>query len=52
MDEAKEVRHLHWDNGYSLTELSEIFDLSGTGIKRILNGKAYKEEGIKWENMS
>lgn len=51
MEEAREVRHLHWNKGYSLTELSEMFNLSRTGIKRILNGRQYKEEGTKWQRM-
>ena len=52
MDEAREVRHLHFDTGYTISELSNMYGLSETGIKRILYNKSYREEGTKWENMS
>lgn len=52
MDEARDVRHLHFDAGYTIRELSNMYQLSETGIKRILYNKSYREEGTKWENMS
>lgn len=42
MEQANELRRLHKENKVSLTKLSEMYQLNLTSVKRILNGKAYK----------
>lgn len=43
MEQAREVRLLHEKRDCSISGLAERYKISKTGIKRILNGKAYKE---------
>lgn len=42
MEQANELRRLHKEEHISLTKLSEMYNLNLTSVKRILNGKAYK----------
>ncbi len=45
IEEARKLRLLHKTEGYSIAELANRYSLSKTGVKRILSGKTYKEEG-------
>lgn len=42
MEQANELRRLHKEEHISSTKLSEMYNLNLTSVKRILNGKAYK----------
>lgn len=52
MEQAKEVRNLYFNKGVTVTELSRTYGVCRTQIRRLLDGKTYREEGTKWENMS
>lgn len=52
MEQAKEVRNSYFNKGFTVTELSRTYGVCRTQIRRLLDGKTYKEEGTKWENMS